>query len=556
MCSHFDSDDLQRIKQQSNDIDYSSCCDNIETSTHLTIASMLKDKDQYNIVTLAVFFCGVGSFLTFMTATAAPDYIHSTYPSHPDLLYLLVCVYNTSNMIGVMIMVSPAGNYISLSGRMSYGYILTAIFTTFIPFIPYLFASYSERSQVFLFLFMNGFLCGLSSAILCTSLFAFAAMLPNAYLVTAVSGQSLAGVLAAAIRIINKLSFTTDTQGTIKSGIGCFVLAAVIQSVAAIVFMIAFRTQFVNRYLIGYWAIRDCQYLDHSVKDSFTPIVAEYNYGYVCSDFVNPATGHTLDGTSDFVIPDVSKKTCKKVTFTSGATTPVQSTPTARRSCEDLEVEMSIKTVSGQTFSEIVSDKINSLRCYSKNPFPIKRPLNRTRQISEHEPRPTSKSVTHKLSKCVLSIFIGYCATYLVFPSLMVDLEVDNAYLMRTQWNAVILYTVWSICGLIGIYCGRMFHCCTTYDNLWIVQLLWMCIMYALFLAAQQKPITSDVYVYGIVALSPLILCFLSARTFAELPQRITKHEREIAQAVTQLTLIGSILLGGWIAYTVNKVLL
>ncbi len=146
----------------------------------------------------------------------------------------------------------------------------------------------------------------------------------------------------------------------------------------------------------------------------------------------------------------------------------------------------------------------------------------------------------------MLSVFIGYGATYLVFPSLIVGLELNNKYSMTSKWSGVVLYLLWSVFGWIGIFCARKFHCFTTYNNLWILQFIWMCTMYILFIIASEKII---------VSISPLIFGFLSARTFAELPLRVGIYETEITQAITQLTLLTGILIGAWIAFGMNNII-
>eukprot|EP01084_Bolivina_argentea_P003268 6122_1 len=527
-----------------NDVEYSSYNDHFETQTHLTIASMLRDKDKYAIVKIAVFLCGMGSFLTFMVTAAAPDYLLIAYPTNTNLIYLLVSIYNTANMIGLIIMLSPAGTYISIATRIKYGYILTSLFTFFIPAIPYLF--YTEQHKIIMFILINGVISGLSSALLVTSLFSFAAMLPNDYLITAVSGQSVAGILSALIRIINKASFDTNNNGTILSGIGCFTIAGIIQLLAAVIFSIAFKSQFVDEYMLEYWAFKDSKYLEKCATNKEKPFISSnHNYDYASHlhGFIDPATTSTVATTS-----------------TIGA-----SATTTNEEIDIEKIEMSIKTATTtQTISEIVSD-FNILD--GSRHLTTEESIERHRHLTyskkqnwkhtklNNNTRVSYSTVVQKIYKCLLSIFIGYGATYLVFPSLIVGLELNNEYLMTSNWSGVLLYLIWSICGWIGIVCARKFHCFTTYDNLWILQFMWMCTMYILFIVANQKLITNDIYTYTIVSISPLIFGFLSARTFAELPIRVGIDETEITQAITQLTLLTGILLGAWIAFAMNNLI-
>lgn len=143
---------------------------------------MLKDQDRYYFAGIAVFLAGIGSLLTFMIILSAPDYIDIAYPQYPNLLTLWVGTFNTFEFLGLIVMLSPIGRSISISLRMQFGYTLSGIFTLLIPIIPFFYKhTHYDQYEVLVFMVLSGVICGLVSAVICTSLFSFAAMLPNEY---------------------------------------------------------------------------------------------------------------------------------------------------------------------------------------------------------------------------------------------------------------------------------------------------------------------------------------------------------------------------------------
>ena len=586
MSAKLEADVMALIGQKSDELDNYSSFDKLDEQTQLTIASMLKDNDTYCQATIAVFLLGIGSFLTFMVTSSAPDYIKVVYEEntqYSDVLYWIVGIYNTANMIGLLIMLSPLGTYISIAIRLQSGFILTAIFTCFIPSIPYIFDQASFR--IYMFIVFAGIISGISSAILCTSLFSFAAMLPNTYLITAVSGQSFAGILSAIIRIANKAAFSTNATGTLRSGIGCYVVAGVLQLLAAVMFTIAVRSQFVQQYMWKYWALRHSKYLfksdntpggpaEERIDSSRFAPLSSHNYDYAShfhADFVDPASVDPASATYNNGITGGTAST------TTTNTNPTASSAASNATSEDMEreIEMSIKTATTvHTVPSIDENDDNDGNKMGKNRNPTtneiieqyqalsKKHRNRSKSMKTMTPRTpglfdkdgvSRTDVIRKIYKCLLSIFIGYGGTYLVFPSMVVGLELSDDELMRTNWSGVILYLVWSVFGWIGIYFAKKIKCGTNYETLWIYQLIWMFIMYGLFAAANEKWIQNDIYIFSLVSVTPLIFGFLSARTFAELPERVGIFETEIAQSITQITVLFGLLIGSYIAFAMNQ---
>ena len=422
---------------------------------------MLKDKDSFYQVRIAVFLLGIGSFLTFMCITSASDYLEANYSSHPDLMYLLVCVYNTANVLGLLVMLSPVGVYFSISVRIQFGYMLTAFCTISLAAIPYLFQR--AQFQLGFFLLIGGVLSAILSSILCASLFRFVAMLPPSYIITAVFGQSCSGILAALIRALSKFLFDTS----LMSGIIFFSATAAVQFLAAMSFSIACKSQFVQQAMFQYWAMRHSQYLFHNhstFKSTEQNIFEDLNHSYFPfhADLVNPA---------------------------------------------DSSVEMSVQTVENENENENTIDfnlteiELSKAQLESSG-FSAFKKRNRVR----------FREIISKIYKCLLSIFIGYTGSYLVFPSVLVSLPLHFADKDMQSWAPILLYLNWSVFGWFGMFVAGRKLSCGKYHSLWLFQLFWMCCMYALFVAAQHT-FFSDYYVFALSAVTPFIFGYLTART-------------------------------------------
>lgn len=175
---------------------------------------MLKDQDRHYRAGITVFLAGIGSLLTFMVILSAPDYLDIAYPEYPNLLTLWVGVFNTFEFIGLIVMLSPMGRRLSISLRLQLGYTVNGIFTLLIPAIPFFYKKMEyDQYEVLVFIVFSGVICGLVSAAICTSLFSFAAMLPNEYSLDFPLSHSLSLSLSA---------FVSDTDCIL--GIGTNVL--------------------------------------------------------------------------------------------------------------------------------------------------------------------------------------------------------------------------------------------------------------------------------------------------------------------------------------------
>lgn len=386
-------------------------------------------------------------------------------------------------------------------------------------------------------------------------------------MITAVSGQSFTGILSATIRIINKASFDTNKLGTLYSGIGCFAIAAVIQFAAAIAFRCAAHSQFVQRYMLKYWALRHCKYLfeskdfetktnsnitmtmtgngeerwsdgktsNHSKSDTQSVVEMDdafhyhYDYSHLHSDFVDPTSMSTHRRTTTF-------------SHTKG---PEMNTHSLRSA-------LSIKTGPSST-PKPPRDIASNLNKMLKSNLLSDMSSGQTQGINANAEEISYCSVIRKIYKCLLSIFIGYFGTFLVFPATALRLPLyfgRGEHLIDTGWNGVILYGVWSVFNWIGIYLATKRKMGSNYDNLWLCQLLWLLIMYGGFSVVTNRSLARDFLVIALDSMTPMIFGFLSARTYAELPCRVGLFEQEIAQAITQLTQLSGIVVGSWMAFT------
>ncbi|ETO11959.1 hypothetical protein RFI_25419 [Reticulomyxa filosa] len=191
--------------------------------------------DKYNFVLLVSNLLGVGSLLGYNVLVTSSDYLTNHFGS--AITFWIVPV-------SFFFLKSFTKNKKKKKKKKKR--------TLFLMAFPVLCQSLSEMGGYIVTLALAVWI-GMTSSIIQGTALGFTALLQPKYAQVCVSGQALAGIIACVIRIITKAAMSGSTKKINQGGLVYYIIGGVVSLVCAVLFVIAFRTAFVQHRLSEYF---------------------------------------------------------------------------------------------------------------------------------------------------------------------------------------------------------------------------------------------------------------------------------------------------------------
>jgi Nucleoside transporter len=523
---------------------------------------------------------GAGLLLPYSVLVTAADYWDLLYPGK-DLEFYIPMVMNVPSPI-LQILMIKYGQNMSFSIRIFFWFALETGMLVLLPFYEHAFnqdtALYLTLASIFLF--------GASTAILQSTLFGFAGLLPPTYTQAIMSGQGGAGLVIGALRIITKVAYPDSPHGTRASGQLYFFISAFIVFSCIVSYLILVRLEYTQHYVNAETrpatthntpakkrrpisnnntpSSRATHYTPgRSLENSFSPLPstsAEYNSsssmqvsralsdGAVVHPVIpeNSALTHSDDFSSDSPSP------VTHITYPSGKMNalpgaspddphyaPVSPGPVSFR-----------KFIENTTHHHTHADE-EWLRHHDAAGHEIDGYSDDAQEYLELEYG--TLPYYWDLFKQIQHLAIGVCAvftlTFMVFPGLLT--EMNSSYGLSKGWFSIILITQFTVFDTIG-RTAPAWKIFIEHRDLW----KWIgvrCIMFPLFLFC-TKPhwFVSDIFPYAFLIVFSMSNGYLASLCMMYAPSIVDDDDRESAGYIMSLCLQTGILLGSNIALAMH----
>ena len=186
---------------------------------------------------------GAGILFPYNVLITAVDYFDKLYPDE-NLEFFIPMVMNYPSPILQFLMIKY-GRTMSFTRRIVFWFLLQSALLVTIPLVQ----GHMAHTANLWFLLTNIFVLGAGTAILQSSIFGFAGMLPPKFTQAIMSGNAVAGLVVSAARIITKAAFPDDVDGLKKSAMVYFALSAFTTTMCVLGYMAMLKLPFTKHYL-------------------------------------------------------------------------------------------------------------------------------------------------------------------------------------------------------------------------------------------------------------------------------------------------------------------
>ncbi|XP_025091068.1 equilibrative nucleoside transporter 4-like isoform X1 [Pomacea canaliculata] len=477
-------------------------------------------RDPCSCVYLALVLAGAGFLLPYNSFITAVDYYQKRYPGS-TIVFDMSLTYIVVAFVSVIIN-NALIEVLRMPVRITFGYILSFITLMCIALCDLWFELFPADIAYRVTLTAVG-VVAVGSTVQQSSFYGYTSMLPSRYTQAVMTGESLAGVLVSANRILTKALLNDERINTIIF----FCVSIGILLACFVVFHVARRSNFVKFYVMLCAATADN--LDHKEKKLTSQL--SYTEDVSLVDFQDQESNQRYGVLVIHSPSEVNRAFQPPEIAGSGDRTghrPSQATSMA--GCDE---ETCLSQVSEVTFTQSQSYKIHVPKVSA-----IKRGL-----LTRYE-------VSRSVWPYMLSICLAYFVTLCLFPG--IESEVVSCTL--GTWMPVIMMAAFNLSDVIGkilasIPCdwppGRLLLC--TFCRVLCVPLLMLCASPRLHpvIAGEAWPIVFSLVLglsNGYFGSVPIILA----------PEHVPDEQREICGNIMTLSYSLGLTTGSAAAYLLD----
>ncbi|PRP89514.1 equilibrative nucleoside transporter [Planoprotostelium fungivorum] len=195
-------------------------------------------QDDYGLVYMCFTMLGVGALLPWNTFLAPSDYYSALYPNSP-FYFLMSMAYNSTGIIALLLSIK-FGQRLSFGVRIVPVLIIELLVLASVPLLTHFVPHKLSMWLVLALVFVTGFI----SAILFSSVVGLASLFPPQYVGAVMTGNGIAGIVTAGLRIITKVSLSTTENSMEISGGIYFGIAAAVQILVLLSYFLLVRRPF------------------------------------------------------------------------------------------------------------------------------------------------------------------------------------------------------------------------------------------------------------------------------------------------------------------------
>ncbi|XP_076029557.1 equilibrative nucleoside transporter 3 isoform X2 [Oratosquilla oratoria] len=484
--------------------------------------------DTCNGIYLALVLAGVGFLLPYNSFTIAVDYFLERYP-RTNIVFDISIVY-VLVAFGAVLISNLIVEMVPLNTRIIFGYIVSLFMLLFVSFFEIWWPDTFPANVSYTITLISVAVAAVGCTVQQSSFYGYTSMLPKRYTQAVMTGESTAGLIISANRIITKLLLDDERLNTLIF----FVLSIFFIVICLVTHIIVQRTRFIQFYM------NLCNTVDHH-DDTKRMITLEPAEDVGLTEVLERVGG--LSGSISYGINSTAPtttttppSTSSTGTFHSAATLPMSSVESFEPpdpSRPNYRVEHIVSRVRGGYSSSYT----RSVRMWSS----IKRGC-----IARWE---VSKKVWHYMVSIALAYFITLC----LYPGIVS--EVVSCHLR--SWMPVIMMALFNLFDFIGKIAASIPYDWTRRQLLGFTCARVILVPLMMFCAA---PRTSPIFPGE---LPPLILSSLLGLTNGVLgsvpmilaPTKVPDELRELTGNIMTLSYYVGLTIGGLVAYDLKYAL-